>query len=125
MKKIMAVMAVLLLLCSLLGCSKETDVLHMGINAVVLGVDLEKNTVMVADPAEEDVFGEACVLVGNDADFEMIYCDFDSQDVRQIELRDLMTGDEITVNVYESELQNAGAGTVHVRQIQLMTQRLQ
>lgn len=107
------------------GCGKEPDALHMGLNAVVLGVDLEEKTVTVTDPAGEGLFGDSCILTGGMEVMEVVYCDFEAQVLTVIDLQDLIPGDEITVNAYVSELKKADSGRVRVQQIQLMTQRIQ
>ena len=125
MKRKLLVFVIACLLFGMFGCAAEQDVLHMGVNAVITGVDLEAQTVIVKDPGEEGFFGEGCTLVWEADAFELIYCDFESGDVREILLSDLEIGDEITVTASESELSGAESGTVKIQQIQLMTQRME
>lgn len=113
----------LLFLFLLAGCGKKQDeVLHMGLNAIVLDVDPKGNTVTVADADEKTVFGTSCVLTG---ELEVVYCDFETQVLKVISLQDLVPGDAVTVNVYDSELKKAETGRIQAQQIQLMTQRMQ
>lgn len=117
-----------LLLCPLLAScgASEEDSLCLGVDAVITQVDLDQRTVTVKDPGEEGVFGEACLVRCEDA--PVLYCAYDTQEIRELSLEDLMVGDEILLGIRATELEalrSGGEAVVTARQIQLGTQRIQ
>ena len=125
MKKLIALAVTLVCLLALAACDKE-DVLHLGINAEVVEIDTEKQIVYVVDYGEEKVFGAKCAINCQNliANQEIIYVDYDTEDVSLIQFADLAVGDKITVNAYKSQLDCIADGIIEVEQIQLATQRL-
>ena len=117
-----------LLLCPLMaacGVSEEAP-LCLGVDAVITQVDLDQRTVTVKDPGEEGVFGEACLVRCEDA--PVLYCAYDTQEIRELSLEDLMVGDESRLGIRATELEalrSGGEAVVTARQIQLGTQRIQ
>lgn len=104
--------------------SQKPEILHMGLNAVVLSVDAEAGTVTVKDPAREDVFGDSCVLSWGREPVEVVYCDFETNVLTVIDVADLRPGDAITVNALEAQVDQADSGRIQIQQIQLTTQRI-
>lgn len=79
----------------------------------------------------EKVFGKNCALDCSKAieKGNIIYVNYeDVNDVRTISFEDLAVGDEIIINIYDSELNNTedtiNVEAIVVEQIQLGTQRM-
>lgn len=103
------------------------DVLHLGLNAIIVEIDHEKQLLYVSDTANEVVFGDRAAIdcskaIERDSIF---YVDYDSDttdNLRFIEFEDLMVGDMVILGIYESELKRSDS--ILVEDIQLSTQRL-
>ena len=128
MRKLLSILFVLLIVAGITGCNKkEGDVLHLGLNAIIVEIDHENQLIYVSDTAHEDVFGDRAAIdcskaIERDSVF---YVDYDSDttdNLRFIEFEDLMVGDMIILGIYESELN--GTDAIRVEDIQLSTQRL-
>ena len=128
MKKLLSILFVLLIVAGITGCKKtEDDVLHLGLNAIIVEIDHENQLIYVSDTEHEDVFGERTAIdcskaIERDSIF---YVDYDSDttdNIRFIEFEDLMVGDMIILGIYESELK--GTDVILAEDIQLSTQRL-
>ena len=128
MKRLFSILFVLLIVAGITGCKNtEDDVLHLGLNAIIVEIDHEKQLLYVSDTKHEDVFGGRATIdcskaIGRDSIF---YVDYDSDttdNLRFIEFEDLMVGDMIILGIYESELIVTDA--ILVEDIQLSTQRL-
>lgn len=128
MKKILSILFVLLIVAGITGCKKtEEDVLHLGLNAIIVEIDHENQLIYVSDTEHEDIFGGRAAIdcskaIERDSIF---YVDYDSDttdNLRFIEFKDLMVGDMIILGIYESELN--GTDAIRVEDIQLSTQRL-
>ena len=128
MKRLFSILFVLLIVAGITGCKNtEDDVLHLGLNAIIVEIDHEKQLLYVSDTKHEDVFGGRATIdyskaIGRDSIF---YVDYDSDttdNLRFIEFEDLMVGDMIILGIYESELK--GTDVILVEDIQLSTQRL-
>ena len=128
MKKLLSILFVLLIVAGITGCKNtEDDVLHLGLNAIIVEIDHQQQLIYVSDTEHEDVFGERAAIdcnkaIGRDSIF---YVDYDSDttdNLRFIEFEDLMVGDMIILGIYESELN--GADALLAEDIQLSTQRL-
>ena len=108
---------------SLTACgTKNEDPVNLTANAVV--TEIQDNTITVKDAEESDVFGDECIVECNG--IPIIYCDYESGEVTDISVEDIVVGDEIIIGIRDSEikkLQN-GENTVKAAQIQLLTQRL-
>ena len=128
MKRLFSILFVLLIVAGITGCKNtEDDVLHLGMNAIIVEIDHEKRLLYVSDTKHEDVFGGRATIdcsnaIGRDSIF---YVDYDSDttdNLRFIEFEDLMVGDMIILGIYESEL--IGTDAILIEDIQLSTQRL-
>ena len=128
MKKLLSVLFVLLIVIGITGCNKtEDDVLHLGLNAIIVEIDHENQLIYVSDTEHEDAFGGRATIdcskaIERDSIF---YVDYDSDttdNLHFIEFEDLMVGDMIILGIYESELK--GTDVILAEDIQLSTQRL-
>ena len=128
MRRFLSIAFALLIMTSLTGCKKtEEDVLHLGLNAIIVEIDLENQLIYVSDTEHEDIFGGRSAIdcskaIERDSIF---YVDYDSDttdNLSFIKLDDLMVGDMIILGIYESELN--GTDAILVEDIQLSTQRL-
>lgn len=131
MKKIMALALVLMGLLGLSGCSGQDKMEFMGLSSRLISVNPEEKTVVVEiQNTEKD---------GNDfkwsslqgvpvtldcTDVPVLYCDNETHEFKDISISDLVEGDELLLNIKREELEKAKEGPVHVKQIQLSTQRL-
>ena len=128
MKRLFSIVFALFIVAGITGYKKaEDDVLHLGLNAIIIEIDHEKQLIYVSDTEHEDVFGGRAAIdcskaIERDSIF---YVDYDSDttdNLRFIEFEDLMVGDMIILGIYESELN--GTDAILVEDIQLSTQRL-
>ena len=128
MRRFLSIAFALLIMTSLTGCQKtDEDVLHLGLNAIIVEIDHENQLIFVSDTEHEDVFGgrsaiDCSKVIERDSIF---YVDYDSDttdNLSFIKLEDLMVGDMIILDIYESELE--GTDAILVEDIQLSTQRL-
>lgn len=128
MRKLLPILFVLLIMAGITGCKKkEDDVLHLGLNAIIVEIDHENQMIYVSDTEHGDVFGERAAIdcskaIERDSIF---YVDYDSDttdNLRFIEFEDLLVGDMIILGIYESELK--GTDVILAKDIQLSTQRL-
>ena len=128
MRRFLSIAFALLIMAALTGCQKtDEDVLHLGLNAIILEIDHENQLIYVSDTEHEDVFGgrpaiDCSKAIERDSIF---YVDYDSDttdNLSFIKLEDLMVGDMIILGIYESELN--GTDAILVEDIQLSTQRL-
>ena len=102
MKKFIALLLTLIYVLALVGCKKEEkdDILYCGLNAEIVEIDSDNQIVYVADLDADEVFGAS------------------------IQFADLLVGDVIIINAYESQLNCVTDVISTVEQIQLDTQRL-
>ena len=128
MRRFLSVAFGLLIMAAITGCQKtEEDVLHLGLNAIIVEIDHKNQIIYVSDTEHEDVFGGRSAIdcskaIERDSIF---YVDYDSDttdNLHFIKLEDLMVGDMIILGIYESELN--GTDAILVEDIQLSTQRL-
>ena len=128
MKNYLSILIVLLIMAGTTGCKKkEDDVLHLGLNAIIVEIDQKEQMLYVSDTEHENVFGERAAIdcskaIERDSVF---YVDYDSDttdNLRFIEFEDLMVGDMVILGIYESELKRTDS--ILVEDIQLSTQRL-
>ena len=128
MRRFLSIAFALLIMTSLTGCQKtDEDVLHLGLNAIIVEIDHENQLIYVSDTEHGDVFGGRSAIdcskaIERDSIF---YVDYDSDttdNLSFIKLEDLMVGDMIILGIYESELK--GTDAILVEDIQLSTQRL-
>ena len=128
MRRFLIILLSLLIVAGITGCKKtEDDVLHLGLNAIIVEIDHENQLIYVSDTEHEDAFGGRAAIdcskaIERDSIF---YVDYDSDttdNLRFIEFEDLMVGDMIILGIYESELK--GTDVILAEDIQLSTQRL-
>ena len=128
MKRLLSIVFALFIVAGITGCKKaQDDVLHLGLNAIIVEIDHENQLIYVSDTEHEDFFGGRAAIdcskaIERDSVF---YVDYDSDttdNLRFIEFKDLMVGDMIILGIYESELN--GTDAILVEDIQLSTQRL-
>lgn len=128
MRRFLSIAFALLIMTSLTGCQKtDEDVLHLGLNAIIVEIDHENQLIYVSDTEHEDVFGGRAAIDCNKAieRDSIFYVEYDSDttdNLRFIEFEDLMVGDMIILGIYESELKRTDS--ILVEDIQLSTQRL-
>ena len=128
MKRLLSIVFALFIVAGITGCKKaQDDVLHLGLNAIIVEIDHQQQLIYVSDTEHEDVLGERTAIdcskaIERDSIF---YVDYDSDttdNLRFIEFKYLMVGDMIILGIYESELN--GTDAILVEDIQLYTQRL-
>lgn len=104
--------------------STKDNIVHAGVNAVISEIDAEKNQITVTDLEAGRFSVENCIIDCTNA--PMIYCNYDTEDVREITIQDLQVGDSVILNVKETELTNLPNGSIVLKidQLQLGTQRL-
>ena len=128
MRRLLSIAFALFIVVGISGCKKtENDVLHLGLNAIIVEIDYANQVIYVSDTEHEDVFGGRAAIdcskaIERDGIF---YVDYDSDttdNLRFIEFEDLLVGDMIILGIYESEL--IGTDAILVEDIQLSTQRL-
>ena len=128
MKKYLSILFALLIVVGITGCKKkEDDVLHLGLNAIIVEIDQEEQMLYVSDTEHGDLFGERAAIDCSKAIERdcFLYVDYDSDttdNLRFIEFEDLLVGDMIILGIYESELKRTDS--ILVEDIQLSTQRL-
>ena len=128
MRRFLSIAFALLIMTSLTGCKKtEEDVLHLGLNAIIVEIDLENQLIYVSDTEHEDIFGGRSAIdcskaIERDSIFYVDYNSDTTDNLRFIEFADLIVGDMIILGIYESELN--GTDAILVEDIQLSTQRL-
>jgi len=127
-KRLFSILFVVLIVAGITGCKNtEDDVLHLGLNAIIVEIDHQQQLIYVSDTEHEDVLGERTAIDCSKAieQDSIFYVDYDSDttdNLRFIEFEDLMVGDMIILGIYESELN--GTDAILVEDIQLSTQRL-
>ena len=111
-------MMLVILLLLITGCSKNQDIIHMGVNAEILEISNIVKGIVVKGLDNNSILGEECYINCEGEDVYFIYADNTSGEVTDIEFEDLVVGDEITVDV--KSVENKYALTSRV---QLLTQR--
>lgn len=128
MKKLLSVLFVLLIVIGITGCKNTgDDVLHLGLNAIIVEINHENQLIYVSDTEHEDAFGGRAAIdcskaIERDSIFYVYYDNDTTDNLRFIEFEDLMVGDMIILGIYESELK--GTDVILAEDIQLSTQRL-
>lgn len=128
MKKIIALVLAIACILTISACNQKEneDILHLGINAEIVEIDTDNQIVYIVDFGEEKVFGARCGIDCKQLiiDQEILYVDYDTEEVSLIQFADLAIGDKVTINAYESQLASINDGVIEVEQIQLATQKL-
>lgn len=114
------------LLC-LTGCQPKEDPLYLGNNAIVLETDEDRKGLYVKDAdnggaSGDSLFGERCFIDCSHA--QLYYYGLGTEELTEMKLGDLLAGDEVTIDLRESEVKKAGSGSASAEKIQLMTQRM-
>ena len=114
------------LLC-LTGCQPKEDPLYLGNNAIVLETDEGRNGLYVKDAdiggaSGDSLFGERCFIDCSHA--QLYHYGLNTEELTEMKLEDLLAGDEVTIDLRESEVKKAGNGSASAEKIQLMTQRM-
>lgn len=114
------------LLC-LTGCQPKEDPLYLGNNAIVLETDEDRKGLYVKDADNggangDSLFGERCFIDCSHA--QLYYYGLGTEELTEMKLGDLLAGDEVTIDLRESEVKKAGSGSASAEKIQLMTQRM-
>lgn len=124
MKKITYALCVLFVLSLIAGCSKPPeDILHNGFDVEITEIDEEKQIIYVSDKTGrfDETFAIDCSeLTGKG---KLIYVNYKTNHLSNIELKDLKVGDSLVLSVYDSQLEQMEDGLIKVEQIQLGTQR--
>lgn len=121
-----AAAAAVALLC-LTGCQPKEDPLYLGNNAIVLETDEGRNGLYVKDAdiggaSGDSLFGERCFIDCSHA--QLYYYGLGTEELSEMKLGDLLAGDEVTIDLRESEVKKAGNGSASAEKIQLMTQHM-
>ena len=121
-----AAAAAVALLC-LTGCQPKEDPLYLGNNAIVLETDEGWNGLYVKDAdiggaSGDSLFGERCFIDCSHA--QLYYYGLGTEELTEMKLGDLLAGDEVTIDLRESEVKKAGNGSASAEKVQLMTQRM-
>ena len=127
MKHIRSILCLFLVLFALAACSPpKKDPLHLGINAVITQIDAANETITVRDSDEGGPLGEACSI--DCSEIPLIYCNYETHEVRDISFADLQPEDAVILSVRQSVLEafragDGGESTFQIEQLQLGTQR--
>ena len=121
-----AAAAAVALLC-LTGCQPKEDPLYLGNNAIVLETDEGRNGLYVKDAdiggaSGDSLFGDRCFIDCSHA--QLYYYGLGTEELTELKLGDLLAGDEVTIDLRESEVKKAGNGSASAEKVQLMTQRM-
>ncbi len=111
-------MLILILLLLTTACSKDEDVIHVGVNAEILEISNYLKGMVVKGLDKDSILGDVCYINCESPEVYFIYVDFTTGEVTDIQFEDLAVGDRITVDVRTVE--NKYALTSRV---QLITQR--
>ena len=109
------------------GCQKE-ETEYWGLNAEIVAIDSENQLLCVKDLGEAGIFGEECYIDSSEAiaQHKILYCNYETHEVKEIAFSDLEINDEIILNIEQTELEQIGKGeAIKAKQIQLGTQRLE
>ncbi len=130
MKKIIVFLLLVFLLtaCGPQQQSAEAEVEFWGLNAEVVEIDTENSILYVKGLDADSALGERCALDCATAleNGRVFYVKYDSDEAaRVLSLSDLLVGDDVTISMTDSEVENAKAnGSAVALQVQLGTQRL-
>ena len=110
--------------------STRPNVMRLGVNAQIVEIRLDSKQIAVAytdrfsDTQDRQVkFYIDCNEAINR--HQIIYCNYETGDVREISFHDLWVGDDIILSIPEREFERLqDSETIQVQQIQLGTQRL-
>lgn len=126
MKNKMKIILLLSFVLFLSSCANQAkDDLSIGLNAIITEIDEKQEILTVKDNPEYGIFGDHSVIDAKDT--PVIYCNYKTGKVTDIDFSYLKAGDEIIVNIRNSELEKLNDDNskknLKVEQIQLSTQR--
>ncbi|WP_262121655.1 hypothetical protein [Anaerococcus sp. Marseille-Q5996] len=126
MKRQFKIILLLSFVLFLSSCGNQAkDDLSVGVNAVITEIDEKQEILTVKDNPEDGIFGNHSVIDAKDT--PVIYCNYKTGKVSEIDFSDLKVGDAIIVNIRNSELEklsdDKSEKNLKVEQIQLSTQR--
>lgn len=128
MKKIITALCLLICLLTMISCSHpQKDILHLGVNATITEIDTSNKTITVKGSDEEGFLGAKCLI--DCSKIPMIYCNYDTGEVKEISIKDLQVSDEVILSIRSPEitaLKNTDEPkkTINIEQLQLSTQRI-
>ena len=125
-RKILLIFVLALAVLALGGCGRE-ETEYWGLNAEITAVDSENEQLCVKDLGKAGVFGEGSYIDCSEASEQkrILYCNYETHELQDIAFSDLQVGDEILLNIDQSELEKIAKGEViKAKKIQLGTQRL-
>lgn len=129
MKKFIAVFSICVCILALAACGNQQteDMLHLGVKVIITEIDTTNKIITVKDSDGENILGGKCNI--DCSNIPMIYCDYDTGELKSVCFEDLQVNDEILLGIYSSEIQKVKSeddnlSKIEVRQIQLGTQRL-
>lgn len=125
MKRQFKIILLLSFVLFLSSCGNQAkDDLSIGVNAVITEIDEKQEILTVKDNPEDGIFGNHSVIDAKDT--PVIYCNYKTGKVSEIDFPDLKVGDAIIVNIRNSELEKLSDDNsdenLKVEQIQLSTQ---
>lgn len=127
MKKIAAMLCLLICLATMVSCgSSKDDVLHLGIDAVITEIDDTTKTITVKGSDKKGFLQQECLI--DCSETPMIFCNYETHELKDISFDDLQVGDEIILSIQSSEIENfqkdSDTAKLKVEQLQLGTQRM-
>lgn len=128
MKKIAAMLCLLICFVTMASCSSSKDnVLHLGVDAVIIEIDDTTKTITVKDSDQKGFLGQECLI--DCSEIPMIFCNYETHELKDISFDDLQVGDEIILSIQSSEIENfqkdSDTAKIKVEQLQLGTQRIE
>lgn len=126
MKKLRYIFELLIVATVLISCNSQEETKHLGIDAEIVSIDTDGKILTVKDLSDNGIFGEASKIDCKDSD--IIYCNYKSQELKTINFEDLIVGDDIILEINESEFlklkdDKDSEQTIKINQVQLGTQR--
>ena len=124
-RKIILLFFVIISLIALSACSQD-DILHLGVNARIVDIDIDNQILYISDYGDDKIFGSEFAIDCSELiqDENIIYVNYDTHNLFDISFDDLRIGDDIIISLYQSQLDSIPNGIIQVEQIQLATQRL-
>lgn len=127
MKRLVVLLLLFVSFLTITSCGQKEEILHMGLNAEIVDIDADNAILYVRDAGSESiVFGEKCALDCKGAidGGKILYVNYEAEDVRSIDFTELLIGDMVIINLYDSEKANAKNDAAVAEQVQLATQRM-
>ena len=130
MKRIRNILQLLVVVLVLISCNSKQEGTHFGVDAKIVDIDKNEKVLTIEDAdkdEDERIFEEATKIDCKDSN--VIYCDYKSLEVKNINFEDLEVDDDIILEVKDSEILKLKDNKdtdkkIKVDQIQLGTQRL-